>query len=337
MTAERRKVTLSDVARAAGVSSGAAGKVLNGCSGSIRVGAETRKRIEEAAAKLGYTRNMAAAMLRGKKSPLVGVMIDSQSPFRRMQLLTELEAAATERDLRLLVSYTHENVDQMRRNRKEMESCGVRGIICLSHDYYFCKKEVAELFEGNCGNVIFMEEPFFPGAAFVRTSDERAYAELVGAMKKAGKRRIAMLRASLDHFSERERERCWRNALRVNGLEFDPSLVWEVDVERVFSGEVEAALLPLFNSRRPDALFADDAPLHFASRNALRKADPEGPRDILSHGGNGDPMFNLLTPPAGSLDPHYRETAEALLDALEDMGKPGCRAVIESEFTSLYP
>ena len=44
----KEKIRLSDVARLAGVSRSAAGKVLNGCSGDIRVGADTRKRIEDA-------------------------------------------------------------------------------------------------------------------------------------------------------------------------------------------------------------------------------------------------------------------------------------------------
>ena len=337
MTAGRHKVNLNDVARAAGVSRGAAGKVLNGCSGAIRVSEETRKRIVEAAGKLGYTRNMAAAMLAGKKSPLVGVMIDSQSGFRRRQLLTELEAAATKRNLRLLVSYTHDNIAQMRQNRSEMESFGVRGIICLSHDYYAYKEEVTALFEGNCGNVVFMEEPFFPGAAFIRTSDKKAHAELFAAMKKAGKRRIALIRSSLASYSERERERCFRNALEVNGLELFPGFIRELSVYRVFTDEAEEALKGLFSSSGPDAVFADDAVLHLALRKSLLQAPQKIQENVLFYGGNGNPMFKLLLPPAGSFDPRYRETAEALLDALEDLGSPGCRAVIESKFTSLYP
>lgn len=337
MPEKRHKVNLSDVARAAGVSRGAAGKVLNGCSGAIRVSDETRKRIVEAAAKLGYTRNMAAAMLAGKKSPLVGVMIDSQSGFRRRQLLTELEAAATKRGLRLLVSYTHDNIAQMRQNRSEMESFGVRGIICLSHDYYAYKQEVTELFAGNCGNVVFMEEPFFPGAAFVRTSDEKAHVELFAAMKKAGKRRIALIRSGLESYSERERERCYRNALKVNGLEFCPELIRELSVYRVFSDEAEEALKGLFSASGPDAVFADDAVLHLALRKSLLEAPRKIQENVLFYGGNGNPMFKLLLPPAATFDPRYGETAEALLDALEDLGTPGCRAVIESKFTSLYP
>ena len=337
MTAGRRKVNLSDVARAAGVSRGAAGKVLNGCSGAIRVSEETRKRIVEAAEKLGYNRNMAAAMLAGKKSPLVGVMIDSQSGFRRRQLLTALEAAATKRNLRLLVSYTHDNIAQMRQNRSEMESFGVRGIICLSHDYYAYKKEVTELFEGNCGNVVFMEEPFFPGAAFIRTSDERAHVELFAAMKKAGKRRIALIRSGLESYSERERERCFRNALKVNGLELLPGFIRELSVQRVFTDEAEKALEGLFSASGPDAVFADDAVLHLALRRSLLQAPRKIQENIFFYGGNGNPMFKLLLPPAATFDPRYDAAAEALLDALEEMGTPGCRAVIESEFTSLYP
>ena len=87
----KEKIRLSDVARLAGVSRSAAGKVLNGCSGDIRVGADTRKRIEDAARRLNYRTNMAAAMLAGRESNLIGVIADTQTYFRNRQLLQEIE------------------------------------------------------------------------------------------------------------------------------------------------------------------------------------------------------------------------------------------------------
>ena len=68
-----QKVKLTDVAALAGVSRAAAGKVLNGGSEQIRVGAETRKRILSAAGKLHYQPNLAAQLLRGKKSNTIAV------------------------------------------------------------------------------------------------------------------------------------------------------------------------------------------------------------------------------------------------------------------------
>ena len=60
------KARLSDIAKLAGVSKAAAGKVLNGGRSQIRVSEETRQRILAAAKQLHYQPNMAASILAGK-------------------------------------------------------------------------------------------------------------------------------------------------------------------------------------------------------------------------------------------------------------------------------
>ena len=68
------KVTLRDVAKAAGVGVSTASYVLNE-SGLHKVSAETCQRIREVAEKLNYTPNAIARGLRSGKSYLVGVMV----------------------------------------------------------------------------------------------------------------------------------------------------------------------------------------------------------------------------------------------------------------------
>jgi len=327
------KVTLHDVARVAGVSRGAAGKVLNNCTGSIRVGKEARERIKKAAKELGYRGNMAAAMLAGKKSPLVGVMIDSHSSFRRMKLLAELERAATRRNLRLMISWTHDNIEQMRTNRREMESFGVRGLICLAHDYYEFKDDVIELFAADCSNVVFLEEPFFPGSSFVASNNEDAMTGLCGYLKSIGRRRIALLHGSLQWHSEREQERVFKSALIRNGMVFDPEMVQYLEIEGDPMQKSRNTLRDFILTQRPDAVIADDAPSLLCLQKAVYNTGIKIPEDIVLCGCNNDPLFGLFSPPVISLAPRYTEIAEALLDAVEaDM--PGCQAVIKARFSA---
>ena len=66
------KVRLVDIAQDVGVSIAAASHVLNGTAhGEVRVGDATRKRIEEAAVRLGYRANRAAQQLRGVRTGLI--------------------------------------------------------------------------------------------------------------------------------------------------------------------------------------------------------------------------------------------------------------------------
>ena len=84
------EATLTDVANLAKVSSSAAGKVLNGGSDQIRVGTEARKRILQAARQLNYRTNMAASILAGGRSKLIGVFVDSGAAYRILRLLQEI-------------------------------------------------------------------------------------------------------------------------------------------------------------------------------------------------------------------------------------------------------
>jgi LacI family transcriptional regulator len=102
----RKAVRLKDVADAAGVSVMAASHVLNG-SGMGRVSVSPAKtlKIQNAADKLGYRRNIAASMLRGGSSDVIGAMI-YPACANASELLDELRLAAAARGKLLLTART---------------------------------------------------------------------------------------------------------------------------------------------------------------------------------------------------------------------------------------
>ena len=129
------KATLSDIANLAGVSKAAAGKVLNGSRSHIRVGRQTRERILEAARRLNYQPNVAASILAGGKSRLIGVLIDSRAPGSMYDVLAEVEHAADLLGYRILVAQAHDNPEKHLQAYYSLKQIGVDGIISFSHDY----------------------------------------------------------------------------------------------------------------------------------------------------------------------------------------------------------
>ncbi|MDT4762184.1 LacI family DNA-binding transcriptional regulator [Sphaerochaeta sp. PS] len=74
-----KRVTLQDVAKAAEVSYASVSAVLNGKDGqSIRVGAKTKEKILECAARLGYVPNMVARKLKSGNNSLLAVFTYEQ-------------------------------------------------------------------------------------------------------------------------------------------------------------------------------------------------------------------------------------------------------------------
>ncbi len=73
-----KKVTLIDIARAAGVSRSAVARVILGTGGdAVRVSEETSEKIQQMARRLGYSPNRLAQQLRGKASRTFGVLLDT--------------------------------------------------------------------------------------------------------------------------------------------------------------------------------------------------------------------------------------------------------------------
>ena len=81
---------LDDVAARVGVSTASVSLVLRGAPGPS---AETRRRVLEAAAELGYRADRTASMLARRRRHLLGVMLDIRSPFHA-ELVEEIQAEA---------------------------------------------------------------------------------------------------------------------------------------------------------------------------------------------------------------------------------------------------
>ncbi|WP_250005545.1 LacI family DNA-binding transcriptional regulator [Actinoplanes sp. M2I2] len=97
---DERRPTLTDVARRAGVSKSLVSIVMRDEPGA---GAETRRRVLEAAEALGYQPDSRARLLRSGRSRLLGVVFGLQHPFHA-DLVTGLYTAARETGYELALS-----------------------------------------------------------------------------------------------------------------------------------------------------------------------------------------------------------------------------------------
>ena len=79
-----QRVTMKDVAKAAGVTTAAVSYAI---SGKRPISDETRKRVEAAIKELGYTPNMAARTLSsaGRSSKLIGVVVPQSEGGGRLR------------------------------------------------------------------------------------------------------------------------------------------------------------------------------------------------------------------------------------------------------------
>jgi DNA-binding LacI/PurR family transcriptional regulator len=110
MGGQVRRPRLEDVAAAVGVSTASVSLVLRGVAGPS---AETRERVLEAAARLGYRPDRAASLLARRRSRLIGVMMDVRSSFHA-ELVEDVHEAAEEHGYDLVLSTVTRTRDEQR-------------------------------------------------------------------------------------------------------------------------------------------------------------------------------------------------------------------------------
>jgi len=324
--AKKQKVTLIEVAELAGVSRAAAGKVLNGGSDKIGVGAEARKRILEAARKLNYQPNMAASILAGGQSKMIGVFIDSFAKYRTMRLLQEIEQVSSSLGYRIMTSFTHENIKHMKAHYLVFQRYGITNFICCAHRYPDLQSEFLNSFSGE-PNIVFMEKPVCEGKRYASTSRVKALSQMIAGAVRKGYRKIGMFSAGLKWPTEAALYREFDQAMKQNGLEPDPQLIAQYPEKLSLRNQAAAMMEKVILPCRPEVLYIDDA-LHAA---ALQTCLLERGIQIHLYGGNDDPLFEGLG--LKSFDPCYRRIAQALLDLLMQPGYHGKMPVIEAVYS----
>ena len=311
----RNKITLADVARLAKVSCSAAGKVLNGGSDSIRVGESARLRILQAAKELDYVPNMAASILAGGDSRLIGILLDSGYSYRYQCLLRAIEKAYATQGVRILTSFTHDNIQNLEDSYRMFQRYGVTGVICAAHDYPGMKEDFRRRFE-HAQDIVYMEKPDIPDRPYVTTDRTAALTKMIAGAKAKGCRKIGMLSGNRIWQTERMLWDEFHAAMKANGLEANPDYLFEYQNEMnevcTIRQQIDEACEKMILPNRPDFLFVDDGE-HAAV--LLDRMHHHGIHIPLC-GGDANSLFAALEIP--SFDPCYDKIADGLLSKILD-------------------
>jgi LacI family transcriptional regulator len=124
------RATLREVAQHAGVSPMTASRAIRGEPG---VAAVTRDRVLAAVADLGYRRNEVARNLRlGRPDGLLGLVLSNLANPFYAQLAVGVEAAASARNVRVLLAVAADDPAREREVVRELAGRGVDGIVVVS-------------------------------------------------------------------------------------------------------------------------------------------------------------------------------------------------------------
>ncbi len=120
------RITLLDVAQAAGVSRATASLVIRK---SPLVADETRRKVEEAMAQLGYVYNMGAASMRAARSNTVGVIVPNLTNPFFAEMLAGIERTLDDAGMIVVLANSRETPLNQDTILKRMRERGVDGVI----------------------------------------------------------------------------------------------------------------------------------------------------------------------------------------------------------------
>ncbi|OYO15790.1 LacI family DNA-binding transcriptional regulator [Enemella evansiae] len=243
-----RRITIHDVAQAAGVSVATVSKAINGRDG---VAPTTLEHVREIVARLGYESSLVATSMRRRRTDVIGVLVAEFEPFA-VQLLQGVSSAlqGTRFDVLAYAGSVSagEHLGWERRSLSRLGGTLIDGAILVTPTTMPTDASVPLVAidpSASTGS---------DGPATVSVHNAEGAFAVTEHLISLGHRRIAHLRGRTDLDSARQRERGYRRALERAGIPVDPALVVDGNYRTASTTAGAHALLDL--AAPPTAVFA---------------------------------------------------------------------------------
>lgn len=329
----RRRVNISDVAREAGVSPTTVSHALNGRG---QVDLRTRKRVETAAAKLGYRPNRHAQRLRTGEAHMIALL--SSMPFAiaggpsRLGFLMEIAAvaatAALTRGLALVLAPPMEN------GAVPLELLDVDGALVVEPSARDPNIEVLQ--QRGLPVVAIGRQPGSGDTVpFVDIHSAETTQRLLDHLDAQGARRVAMVLGSAQRNSYLEAEATYRAAVGRRGA---PCLLMHADEQQGEAGGYQATLALLSAHSDIDAFCVPVDAFAVGTVRALHDAGRRIPQDVMVVTRYDGLRAQTCEPPLTAIDMCLEQTANLAVDLLfEHLRGDGTTHSVSGPETRLVP
>ncbi len=298
-------VKLRDVARHAGVSTATVSLVLSGKADG-RVSTETRQRVVQAAAELGYVGNAAARSLRTQQTNTIGFLSDriASTPYA-VRMIESANRAALDADQLLILVNTEGSQQGEDAAVEEFVRHGVSKTIIAS--MFHRKVRVPDRLRP--GVVILDGYSDDPSVPSIVPDEQQGIRDVLHLLIEAGHTRIAFL-GEIDRIGAAAelRRDAYLETMEEFGLSVDESLIVETGTKvDVAIATAEKLLL----EARPTAVCCYNDIRAHAVYSAARRVGLRIPEDLSVVGfDNQELIAPLLEPPLTTVELPHAEMAE---------------------------
>ncbi|MFC3736034.1 LacI family DNA-binding transcriptional regulator [Paractinoplanes deccanensis] len=313
----RKRPTIRDVAREAGVSYATVSRVLNGREW---VSPDAARAVREAIARTGYTANPhARSLATGRSGSIAFLLTEPQHLLFEdpnfSVLLRGVAQALADRELTLILMIAS-TPEERTRTIAYLSGGHVDGVLLVSPhsgDPLLSQLVRAEVPIVACGRVLGYEQVISSVMADDRNGGRSAVDHLI----RAGCTRIATITGPQDTAGGVDRLQGYHDALIAHGVTIEPSRIAQGD----WSRESGAAAMRQLLEQAPDldAVFAASDAMADGALRVLREAGREVPGDVRVVGFDDSGLAATTEPPLTTVRHPLDRVAEEMVRLLTDV------------------
>lgn len=333
--ASLKKISLKDIAEAAGVSTALVSFVLNGKEKEYRVGEETAQRILKIANEMNYQPNLAAKSLRSGKTKTIGLVVsDISNPFFS-QLARVLEDEAAKRGYTVLFGSSDEDAEKMNRVVNSLINKGVDGLMIVPCEN--SEKYISSLVNNNIPIVLF--DRYFPdiNVSYVALNNFNAAYVSTKYLLDAGYNAPCMVAYDINLIHMKERIRGYKKAMENAGKKSMINVAFlKQDTPRKSSDRI----LPKMVDAGVDAFLFGTNMISLACLYTIKAFGKETISKIGLAGFDGNPVFDFFQVPISyiqqPIDVLVQKALEILIYSISN-GNTVQSVLAEGEFIKVTP
>jgi len=287
----KRAVTIHDVAKKAGVSFKTVSRVLNN---EANVSVETQDKVRKAISALQYSPSIAARVLAGSRSFLIGLLYDTPSSY----YTHSIQMGALERCRDAGFHLVLEKCNSDARNVAAVTLVNIKrtrldGVI-LTPPLSDNQAIRETLVEQKIPHVLISPPRLEPEISSVYMDDRRAAFDMTQYLISLGHRRIGFIKGLSRHGAAMLRLLGYEDALRSSGIKLDEALVKDGNFR--FQSGADAAEQLLRQKERPTAIFASNDEMGAGAVATAHRLGISIPRELSVVGFDDVPYASITWP-----------------------------------------
>ncbi|WP_109694385.1 LacI family DNA-binding transcriptional regulator [Chitinophaga deserti] len=305
------KITIYDIAQALGLSASTVSRALQN---NPLINEDTRTKVQDTAANMGYVPNWIASSLRKKRSNILGLIVPRTSMYFQSTAISGIQHEAHKYGFSIVIGQSDETVAMEKELAHTFFSLRVDGLLASSSMFTTNIDHFSPFIKNNIPLVFYDRVPLdFPGYTITGDDYKGGYLATEHLIKQ-GCKKIAHFSGQLTCNLYQQRLEGYKAALAKYKLPFDESLIYVHNL--TLDAGAEAARQILAGKDLPDGLFAANDSSAVAFIQEAKKMGIPIPEKLKVVGYSNDLSSRIISPSLTTIEQSGYKMGEKAVETL---------------------